>query len=436
MIAQLFFLASGSNGITEYDIIIGGCLIILLSYSFDYLSKSFRVPSVILLIGLGMGLAWGVDNFIELSVGTLRNTVKDVLSYLGTIGLILIVLEAALDLKLQKEKIGMILRSFGVALFVLLLTVFAVAEVLMFYLHIDSLQALVYATPLSIMSSAIVIPSVGNLVDEKREFMIYEATFSDILGIILFFFLIEFSPGEVSMQGAMFDELLKILATIVVSLIISYGLVYFISKVTKKANFFTIFAILLLFYAVGKKYHLSSLITILIFGLVLYNEKLFFQRFLSRLYSKKHHARIIEDFKLLTHQSAFLVRTFFFVAFGMIISVQSLFNIEVLFVSFAILVVMYFIRYAHLQFAQDTSIFPEVFISPRGLITVLLFFQIPEDYKLDQFNEGIMFDVIIFSSLIMMVALMFSKQKLTVIEDFVLVDNNQITGYGRDSIEE
>ena len=430
---NLALLASSGGAIGPYEQIIGASIIILLSYSFDFIAKKFKIPSVILLIGLGMGLTWAIQEFLEIEIG---DSIIPLLNILGTVGIILIVLEAALDLKLQKEKKSIIIRSFIVALFVLLLTVFGVAFILIYFLDIELLPALVYATPLSIMSSAIVIPSVGSLTNEKKEFMIYEATFSDILGIILFFFLTSFSPEEMSIQGALMGEFVRILITIVISIVISYGLVYFISGVSKKANFFTIFAVLALVYALGKKFHLSSLITILVFGLILYNEQIFFKGFLSRLISKEHHSRIIEDFKLLTHQSAFLVRTFFFVAFGMIISVSALKDPQVLLIAGLILVVIYAVRFAHLQLVQDHSIMPELMIAPRGLITVLLFFSIPESYQLDNFNDGIMFVVIIITALVMMVALIFSKSDYKVIEDITSHTNSGLLGYGRDVVNE
>jgi len=48
---------------------------------------------------------------------------------------------------------------------------------------------------------------------------------------------------------------------------------------------------------------------------------------------------------------------------------------------------------------------------PRGLITILLFYIIPDEFKLKGFNEGILFYVVIVTSLLMMVGLMFHTQK-------------------------
>lgn len=430
MLENFLFFAGSGGAIGPYEQVIGAAIIILFSHSFEFFSKKYGIPSVILLIGLGMAIAWAFTEFMNIEVG---DSIIPVLNILGIVGLILIVLEAALDLKLKKEKTVLITKAFAVALFVLFATVFGIAFVLIYFLKIDLLPALVYATPLSVMSSSIVLPSVGNLSVDKKEFMIYEATFSDILGIILFFFLTSLDLTQTSMSGALFSELWKIIVTIIISVVVCYGMVWFISGLTKKANFFTIFALLALFYALGKKYHLSSLITILVFGLILNNEKIFFRKWLKKLYSPEHHPRIIEDFKLLTHQSAFLVRTFFFVAFGMIISVGALTDLNVLMVSGIILLIIYAVRFAHLQLVSEHSIFPELFIAPRGLITVLLFFQIPENYQLEQFNDGIMFVVIIVTAVVMMIALIFTKKEYNVFEDITTVDNSSILGYGRDA---
>ena len=63
----------------------------------------------------------------------------------------------------------------------------------------------------------------------KKEFMIYESTFSDILGIVLFYSLLSFlGPDSKSeIYGEVFGNLAFI---IIFSIIISYVLVYLFSK--------------------------------------------------------------------------------------------------------------------------------------------------------------------------------------------------------------
>ena len=92
-------------------IILTLCILVLLAYVFDFTSAKTKIPSVILLLGLG---------YLVKQLCTLFNielfNLGGVLPVLGTIGLILIVLEGALELELGKEKLQLIGKSIWVAL--------------------------------------------------------------------------------------------------------------------------------------------------------------------------------------------------------------------------------------------------------------------------------------------------------------------------------
>ena len=70
------------------------------------------------------------------------------------------------------------------------------------------------------------------------------------------------------------------------------------------------------------------------------------------------------------------------------------------------------IRYLFLRFISKTNVYPEVFIAPRGLITIILFYSIPSHLTTDKFNEGVLSFVILGSGLIMMFGLIFSKKNV------------------------
>ncbi|HIG32666.1 MAG TPA: sodium:proton exchanger, partial [Flavobacteriales bacterium] len=97
--------------LNSYGLIIVFSLTIILSYFFTLFAKKSGIPAVLMLIGLGVIIHYGLLLFGEESLDLARP-----LEVLGVIGLILIVLEAALDLRLKKEKIGLIIKSFLVAL--------------------------------------------------------------------------------------------------------------------------------------------------------------------------------------------------------------------------------------------------------------------------------------------------------------------------------
>ncbi|MEP2773542.1 MAG: cation:proton antiporter [Fulvivirga sp.] len=382
----------------SYSVIIAISLVIIVSYFFNIISQKTNIPSVLLLIVTGILIKLGFDYFDVNTGGQLFS----VLEILGIVGLIMIVLEASLDLELTKEKWPVIWKSFTVAMLSLIVCSLAIAFLLQLLLIDNFLVALVYAIPLSIMSSAIVIPSVGELMEDKKEFMVYESTFSDILGIMYFYFLI----GNLnnSVNTVVWDVISNIFITVVLSVIISYALVLIFQRVQTQVKLFLLIAVLLLLYSLGKQFHLSSLLIILVFGLVINNHKLFFRGFLRNWIETAPLNSILRNFHLITIESAFVVRTFFFVIFGMTVDLQSLLNGRDFLISLAIVVLLFGIRAGFLRFFRGKEITPEILIAPRGLITILLFFAIPATMQVE-FNSGILLYTILMTSIVMAMAL-------------------------------
>ncbi|WP_373018258.1 cation:proton antiporter, partial [Muriicola sp.] len=295
---------------SSYNIIIEASVILILSFIFNGISKRTNIPSVLLLIFLGVILQFILSYLTSDEVDFFP-----ALEVLGIIGLIMIVLEAALELELKREKLIPIIKSLSVALVGLLGSAYLAALILYQFVPEMSMQsAWLYATPLSILSSAIIIPSVSGLDPSKKEFHIYESTFSDIMGIMMFYFLVgELNPAS---QGGAGGFALNIILTIVISVVASYAIILIFQEIKSQAKLFLLIAVLLLLYAIGKQLHLSSLLIILIFGLIIANMKLFFRGKLANFldYEKAH--RIYHELHIVTLETAFVVRTFFFVIFG------------------------------------------------------------------------------------------------------------------------
>ena len=388
-----------------YSLIIAVSIIIVLSFLFNLLARKTNFPSVLLLISLGVILKLIMESV------SFKIDFMPVLEVLGVVGLIMIVLEAALDLELKKEKKGLIIKSMFIALIGLICSAFLIAFIFKSLLaNVDFLTSLIYAIPLSIMSSAIIIPSVVNLGEDKREFMIYESTFSDIFGIMLFYYVL----GNVNAHG--FSEIVmnvstNLLTTIVVSLFLGYLLVWGLQALKTRTKFFLILALLILLYSVGKLMHISSLLIILIFGLVLNNRSLFFRGKLDKLISNRGIARLLDDFKLFTAETAFLVRTFFFVFFGISLSFEALMGGEVWILSFLVLAALFGIRFLLFTGIHRKNKYPLVWLAPRGLISILLFYAIPEEFIVSDFESGVLFLVIITTAIIMAISLMLEKRK-------------------------
>lgn len=380
---------------SSYNVIIGISLTIILSFIFNGIAKKTNIPAVLMLIILGIIFQYGIKAF-----GGEEMNFFPMLEVLGIVGLIMIVLEAALELKLKREKLVPILKSLAIALIGLVASAYVAAIVLKALIDGMTMQsALLYATPLSILSSAIIIPSVSGLSEAKKEFHVYESTFSDILGIMMFYFLTgKLNPAEdAGVAGFAFNLIL----TIIISLIASYGIILIFQKIKSQVKLFLLIAVLLLLYGLGKKMHLSSLIIILIFGLVIANMKLFFQWKLENLLDYEKAKAIYHELHVITAETAFVVRTLFFVIFGITIVLSSLLNLKVALISILIIISIYVIRYVLLRIFVGKDISPQLFIAPRGLITVLLFYAIPAEAIIPGFEPGILLFVIIGTSLIM-----------------------------------
>lgn len=395
---------------SSYNMIIGAAAIVIISFWFNGISKKTNIPSVLMLIVLGILIQFGLKFFMDGEIDFEQN-LRGTLEIIGTVGLIMIVLEAALELELKREKLVPILKSMAIALIGLIGSAWIAALILYQFIDGMTMQAAwLYATPLSILSSAIIIPSVSGLRDDKKEFHIYESTFSDIMGIMMFYFLTggldpETDAGAVGFAG-------NIVLTIIIAIVASYALVLIFQRIKSQAKQFLLIAVLLLLYAIGKKMHLSSLIIILVFGLVIANVKLFFPGKTAIFLEKEKMHQIFHELHIITLETAFVVRTFFFVIFGITIVLSSLLSLNVALVSVLIIASIYAIRFVLLRLFIGKDILPQVFIAPRGLITILLFYAIPVEAEVPGFESGILLFVIIVSSLVMTWAMIKDKKKM------------------------
>lgn len=82
---------------STYDLLIFISTVIILSYVFDVFSSKTRLPAVVLLLLLGVGIKQAAIYF-GVDVSNYERQMNLVLPFLGTLGLIFIVLEGSLEL--------------------------------------------------------------------------------------------------------------------------------------------------------------------------------------------------------------------------------------------------------------------------------------------------------------------------------------------------
>jgi cell volume regulation protein A len=374
---------------------------LLVAYIFDLTSSKTKIPSVILLLIVGW-LSRQIFTTLDLSLPGFGS----VLPILGTIGLILIVLEGSLELELNKSKIGLIKKSFLGSLCSMFAFAFLVAFLFHYFGQVSFKNSLVNTIPLAVISSAIAIPSVRGLRPANKEFVIYESSLSDIIGVLFFNFI---TLNNVLNAFSFGQFILQILIILLVSIIASVSLSILLRKIDHHIKFVPIILLVILIYAVSKIYHLPGLLFILIFGLSIGNlDELKRFKWISKIHPENLQEEVLK-FKEFTIEAAFVIRSLFFLLFGFLLETAEILNTETLLWAILIVLIIFIIRAIQLKIS-GLPIRPLLFVAPRGLITILLFLSIDPGQYIPQVNKSLVIQVIILTAVIMMFGLMANKK--------------------------
>jgi len=99
------------------------------------------------------------------------------------------------------------------------------------------------------------------------------------------------------------------------------------------------------------------------------------------------------------------VRALFFILFGYLLKTYEILNTHTLLLASVIVAIIFIIRTLQLKIS-GLPLKPLLFVSPRGLITILLFLSIIPAQRLELVNKSVIVQVIILTALIMMFGLM------------------------------
>src|SRR5690554_1253138 len=389
-------------------IIITLSVLLLFAYLFEITTSKIKIPSVILLLALGFGVKL-LSNSLELEMIDLN----PVLPILGTVGLILIVLEGSLELEMDKTKMPFIIKTLAVSLLPILIFSFSMAYYLHYYESVPFKAALSNAVPIGVISSAIAIPSARNLLTKDKEFVTYESSLSDIFGVIIFNFITLNDSFNVKTFGLFGAELVLML---VISFIATLLLAGFLNKIKHHIKFVPIIISVVLIYAISKEYHLPALIFILLFGLFMGNIDELRHFKLIQKFHPVNFRRDVEKFREITTEFAFLIRASFFILFGFLLETSNLLNSSTIVFALCITAGIFLIRLIVLLIFK-APVNPLLFIAPRGLITILLFLSIPLTDQIKLINKSLITQIIIISALVMMFGLMNYRKPSSAVED-------------------
>lgn len=397
------------------SIIITLSVLLLVAYLFEITTAKVKIPSVILLLVLGFGV-----KFLSTSLNIKIPNLNPILPILGTVGLILIVLEGSLELEIDRTKLPFIFKSLAISLLPIIILSLGIAYYLYYYEAVPFKVALSNAIPIGVISSAIAIPSARNLLPKDKEFITYESSLSDIFGVIIFNFVTLNNNFEVKTFAVFGIELLLML---VISFVATLLLAGFLNRIKHHIKFVPIIISTVLIYTISKEYHLPALIFILLFGLFMGNIDELRHFKLIQKFHPINFSRDVEKFREITTEFAFLIRASFFILFGFLLDISDLLNSETFLYAVCITTGIFLTRFLTLKLFKIT-INPLLFIAPRGLITILLFLSIPLTAQIEQMNKSLVTQVIILSALVMMFGLMKYRKPITEHTENYLKSNN------------
>jgi Kef-type K+ transport system membrane component KefB len=389
-------------------IIILLCGLLLLAYLFDLSASRTKIPSVILLLTLGWITRQAADHFMF--------DIPDfqpLLSGIGIIGLILIVLEGSLEIEFNRSKLKLIRKSF----FGVLLSLFVLGFLLSTIFYVTGApfkNSLIHAIPLCIISSAVIIPSVRYLPETFKEFVVYESSISDILGVMFFNFVVLNTHFGLPAFKLFFFQILIML---LLSLIATIALAVLLRKIEHHVKFIPIILLIILIYMASEELHLPALIFILIFGLIIGNLKELNQfPWISRFNTGELHHEVVR-FKELTNEATFLVRALFFLLFGFMIETAEILNPQSFIWALGIVGLIYLFRMIQLKLS-GLPLNPLIFMAPRGLITILLLLSIEPARHIAQVNQSLVVQIVLLTAIIMSIGLLTARRdKITLMEN-------------------
>jgi len=388
-------------------IIITICSLLLLAYIFDISSPFTKIPSVILLLILG-GVVKQITILLHFNIPDLN----PILPVLGNIGLILVVLEASLELEINRTKLRVIRKSFLISFIPMVILAFTIAYIFYYFGLASFKNALLNAIPFCVISSTIAISSTNGLQSQFKEFIIYESSLSDILGILFFNFIILNDNINLLSFG---NFTLQILIITVVSFVSVLGLSFLLSRIKHHVTYSPIILLVVLIYMLSKILHLPGLIFILVFGLFLGN---FNDIKHYKWFDKFHPEKLVIEvnkFKGITFEATFLIKSLFFLLFGFLMDIKEIINLITLPWAGVIVFLIIIIRFITLRISNLPSS-PLLFIAPRGLITILLFLAIEPEHSTKLVNNSLIIQTIILSVIAMMIGLLLNKENKENIE--------------------
>ncbi|MBN2338235.1 MAG: cation:proton antiporter [Acidobacteria bacterium] len=358
---------------------IGG--VILVGFLAHLLFRVTKIPSVLLLIGIGIVLG-PVTGWVT------SGSLVAIAPFFGTLALLIILFEGGLGLDVSSVRTQAPKASI-LSLLGFLISFLAVGALAFFGLGMPVIHSLLLASLLGAASPAIVIPLVSGLSvrQEVRTLLKLESALGDVLLIVAVLFLLDaHATGKQSVPGIALALFLSIAVAFVISSVAGALWARLIGWMGKEplAYMLTLGFVFLLYFGV-EELGGSAAFAVLMFGMILENMHVVADRVGPQIryffgIDIRAEQFVLQAFmKNITEELSFLVRTFFFVYLGLLLDFGAL-TPAIALSGIAMAVLLFGGRYAAVRAVLRKGAYTagerQVVLSmlPRGLATAVMAF--------------------------------------------------------------
>lgn len=364
--------------------VIGG--VILIGFFANLLFRLTKIPSVLLLISMGVVLGPATGWITSASL-------IEIAPFFGTIALLIILFEGGLELDLD----SVLKQAPKAALLAILVFVFSAGFVFafaFFILHMSIASSLMIAGILGASSPAICLPVVSGLSIKKETQTILklESALGDVLLIVSVLLILDFQAvGSHGSSGMISRFLMSFIVAFVIASIAGAMWSRLIGWMRGEplAYMLTLGFVFLLYFSV-EELGGNAAIAVLMFGIMLGNMHVVADRvsvrvrYLFGIDIRAEQFVLHEFMKNITEELSFLIRTFFFVYLGLILNFRNI-TLWIAVSSAGIVILLLAGRWIGVQSIRRRCRFTvaetQIVLSmlPRGLATAVMAF-LPAQY--------------------------------------------------------
>ncbi len=309
-------------------------IVIVIGSLGSYLFRRTGIPDMLFLVFLGV-LFGPVLGFIRLA------DISPLAPYLAVLALIIILLDGGMSLSLR-HVIKESPRAIALAIVAFFLSVTAIALFAKLTLGLRWSDGLLLGSILGGSSSIVVVTLVPKMriSDKCSTTLVLESAITDVLCIVAALTLIGVMSSGLPTTDALMRVVISRFSTGAL-LGVVFGFIWLggLSRMKNEPyRYMLTLAVLFLVYLASEYLGGSGALSVLILGIVLGNE----EEISSFLHKSERPVVLDESFKKLESEIAFLVKTFFFVYLGLIVSFPNIFLVAYgLTISLLLLLVRY-----------------------------------------------------------------------------------------------